>query len=120
MEIHSINVQLKIFINIIIIKYWYFDRNQTEYENSILSSHNKLIIFSHDDNNITNIINNSIWKGQRAIGVIYNPQYEKYGNYVPTNLSSRYDALLFIDETHALNPLHIPTINDKELRDFSY
>jgi hypothetical protein len=92
LEIHSISVQLKIFINIIIIKYWYFDRNQTEYENSILSSHNKLIIFSRDDNNITNIINNSIWKGQRAIGVVYNPQYEKYGNYVPTNLSSRYDA----------------------------
>ena len=40
-------------------------------------------------------------RGQRAIGVVYNPQYEKYGNYVPTLLHLRYDTFLFIDETHA-------------------
>jgi erythromycin esterase len=78
-------------------------------------SNNKLIIVPHDSFNINNTINNSSWKGQRAIGVVYNPQYEKYGNYVPTNLTSRYDVFLFIDETHALNPLHMPTINDKDL-----
>jgi erythromycin esterase-like protein len=78
-------------------------------------TNNKLIVFSHYSNNINNNkINNSEWKGQRAIGVVYNPQYEKYGNYVPTNLSSRYDAFLFIDETHALNPLHMQTIKDKD------
>ena len=53
--------------------------------------------------------------GQRAIGVVYNPKYEKYGNYVPTKLSSRYDAILFIDKTNALSPLHMhPIKNDKE------
>jgi erythromycin esterase-like protein len=53
--------------------------------------------------------------GQRAIGVVYNPKYEKYGNYVPTKLHSRYDVLLFIDKTNALSPLHMqPIKNDRE------
>ncbi len=45
--------------------------------------------------------------GHRAIGVVYNPQYEQYGNYVPTVLPLRYDAFIFLDETHALYPLHM-------------
>ncbi len=43
----------------------------------------------------------------RAIGVVYDPAMEKYGNYVPSVLSERYDALLFISETRALHPLHL-------------
>jgi erythromycin esterase-like protein len=55
-------------------------------------------------------------RGQRAIGVVYNPQYERYGNYVPTVLTKRYDAFLYIDETHALHPLHMPEVKeDKDL-----
>jgi erythromycin esterase len=54
-------------------------------------------------------------KGQRAIGVVYNPNYEKYGNYAETIMSARYDAFLFIDETHALHPLHMPISPDEEL-----
>lgn len=46
-------------------------------------------------------------RGQRAIGVVYNPEYEAFGNYVPTALLKRYDALLYIDKTQALHPLHI-------------
>jgi erythromycin esterase len=42
----------------------------------------------------------------RAIGVVYNPQQEKYGNYVPTILNSRYDAFLYVDKSVALHPLH--------------
>ena len=45
--------------------------------------------------------------GHRAIGVVYNPDHERYGNYVPTMLPERYDAFLFIDETTALHPFHI-------------
>lgn len=45
--------------------------------------------------------------GHRAIGVVYNPMYEQYGNYVPSILPLRYDAFVFVDETHALYPLHI-------------
>jgi len=37
----------------------------------------------------------SAWRGHRAIGVVYRPQYEQYGNYVPTVLPRRYDAFLF-------------------------
>ena len=43
----------------------------------------------------------------RAIGVVYNPENEKPGNYVPTILPRRYDAFMFFDQTKALNPLHI-------------
>ena len=45
--------------------------------------------------------------GHRAIGVVYNPEYEKYGSYVPSILPLRYDAFIYIDHTHALHPLHI-------------
>lgn len=48
----------------------------------------------------------STYAGHRAIGVVYNPANER-GNYVPTALESRYDALLYIDSTTALHPLHI-------------
>ena len=54
-------------------------------------------------------------RGQRAIGVVYNPIYEQYGNYVPTILSSRYDVLLFIDNTNAVSPLHIKSSKDNDL-----
>lgn len=45
-------------------------------------------------------------RGHRAIGVVYHPEYERHGNYVPTVLPLRYDALLYLDETQALRPLH--------------
>ncbi|HEY0896225.1 MAG TPA: erythromycin esterase family protein, partial [Sphingobacteriaceae bacterium] len=43
----------------------------------------------------------------RAIGVVYHPNHEKHGNYVPTVLNSRYDAFVYLDETNALNPLQV-------------
>lgn len=46
-------------------------------------------------------------RGHRAIGVVYHPESES-GNYVPTELAARYDAFLYIDETHALHPLKVP------------
>ena len=45
-------------------------------------------------------------RGQRAIGVVYNPARE-WGNYVPTVLTERYDGLIFIDRTRALRPLDV-------------
>lgn len=45
-------------------------------------------------------------RGHRAIGVVYHPDYERYGNYVPTVLPLRYDAFLFLNVTRALRPLH--------------
>jgi erythromycin esterase-like protein len=45
--------------------------------------------------------------GHRAIGVVYHPKRERFGNYVPTLLPSRYDAFIFLDKTQALHPLKI-------------
>lgn len=50
-------------------------------------------------------------RGHRAVGVVYNPEAEE-GNYVPSQLDARYDALLWCEETTALEPLRhepIPT-----------
>jgi len=46
-------------------------------------------------------------RGHRAIGVVYHPAAERLGNYVPTVLPRRYDALLFIDRTEALHPMPV-------------
>jgi len=53
-------------------------------------------------------------RGHRAIGVVYHPEYERYGNYVPTVLPRRYDAFLYLDRTEALRPLHFPAKVDGE------
>lgn len=45
--------------------------------------------------------------GHRAVGVVYNPELDKYGNYVPTIIPARYDAFIYLDETIALHPLNI-------------
>jgi erythromycin esterase len=41
----------------------------------------------------------------RAIGVVYDPRSERYGNYVPTRLGERYDAFCWFDRTQAVHPL---------------
>jgi hypothetical protein len=40
--------------------------------------------------------------------VVYDPRNERWGNYVPSILPRRYDAFLYIDETKAVDPLHMP------------
>ena len=54
-------------------------------------------------------------RGHRAIGVVYNPELEHYGNYVPTILPERYDAFIYLDETRAVAPLHMPVRADRDL-----
>ena len=79
---------------------------------------NRLIIFrDHNERNSKEPFaeeSRTRKRGQRAIGVVYNPEYERYGNYVPTNLAKRYDAFLHIDKTCALHPLHMPEIKEDE------
>ncbi|MFL5754293.1 MAG: erythromycin esterase family protein [Bacteroidia bacterium] len=43
----------------------------------------------------------------RAIGVVYHPESEKYGNYVPSVMSKRYNAFIFLEETAALHPFYL-------------
>jgi erythromycin esterase len=50
--------------------------------------------------------------GHRAIGVVYDPDHERWGNYVPTIMNGRYDAFIYIEETHALDPLHMPVATE--------
>jgi erythromycin esterase len=66
-----------------------------------------LIIMSEIDEAASDIFRKT--RAHRAIGVVYNPNYERMGNYVPTSMSRRYDAFMFVDETEALHPLHMPT-----------
>ena len=37
----------------------------------------------------------------------YDPDHERWGNYVPTIVPGRYDAFIYIEETTALDPLHM-------------
>ena len=50
----------------------------------------------------------------RAIGVVYHPEREKYGNYVPTVLGDRYDAFCWFDQSQAVRPLHLRTADTSE------
>jgi erythromycin esterase len=44
--------------------------------------------------------------GHRAIGVVYDPEFE-HGNYVPSIIPTRYEAFIFLDRTNALHSLHV-------------
>jgi erythromycin esterase-like protein len=45
--------------------------------------------------------------GHRAIGVVYRPKHEHFGNYVPSKIPYRYNAFIYLDETSALHPIHM-------------
>jgi erythromycin esterase-like protein len=42
---------------------------------------------------------------ERAIGVIYRPQTERWSHYFQAHLSDQFDAVLHFDETRAVEPL---------------
>ncbi len=52
--------------------------------------------------------------GHRAIGVVYDPRNERWGNYVPTIVPRRYDAFLQFEETAGVDALHMPVLVDGE------
>ncbi|MGM9951566.1 MAG: erythromycin esterase family protein [Lysinibacillus sp.] len=60
----------------------------------------KVLLFTEENRGLFNT-----WIGHRAIGVVYNPEYEAYGNYVPSRVGSRYDAFIYIEHSKALRPL---------------
>jgi len=51
--------------------------------------------------------------GHRAIGVVYDPNEDRQGSFVPTSLSRRYDAFIYLEQTEALHPLHIEPKTDQ-------
>jgi erythromycin esterase-like protein len=42
---------------------------------------------------------------ERAIGVVYRPETERISHYFHARLADQFDAVIHIDETHALEPL---------------
>ncbi len=83
--------------------------NSFEYQLHQIDPNDKLLIF---DKNTELKESFSKTIGQRAIGVVYNPDRE-YGNYVPSQISERYDAFVYLDKTSALNPLKIDSDKNK-------
>ncbi|WP_172370960.1 erythromycin esterase family protein [Sporosarcina jiandibaonis] len=75
-------------------------KDSWEYALHEAGAFNKLLIFNEKNRDTF-----ARWFGHRAIGVVYHPEYEAQGNYVPSIISERYDAFVFIDETKALTPL---------------
>lgn len=65
----------------------------------------KLLIFEGNGRDADELLEP---RGHRAIGVVYHPRSEYFGNYVPTILPERYDAFMYLDETGAVHPLHMP------------
>lgn len=53
-------------------------------------------------------------RGHRAIGVVYHPSQDHYGNWVPTTLGDRYDAFISFDATTALHPLETRSAGDDD------
>lgn len=64
------------------------------------SDEDKVLFFTEENRELFND-----WIGHRAIGVVYNPVFEAYGNYVPSRVGSRYDAFIYINHSNALKPL---------------
>jgi erythromycin esterase len=72
-----------------------------------------LFIFRDEDEEATLKLQEP--RGNRAIGVVYDPRTEHWGNYVPTVLPHRYDAFIHIEESKAVDPLHMPAVVDGEV-----
>jgi len=71
-----------------------------------------LFLFN-DDDQVTRALREP--RGHRAIGVVYDPATESWGNYVPTSLPQRYDAFVYIDQSRAVSPLHMAAVVDGEV-----
>ncbi|GII21469.1 erythromycin esterase family protein [Planosporangium mesophilum] len=54
------------------------------------------------------------WLDHRAIGVVYRPDREHWGNYVPTKLGDRYDAFCWFEQSRAVRPLHVYRVSTEE------
>jgi erythromycin esterase-like protein len=42
---------------------------------------------------------------ERAIGVVYRPETERISHYFHARIANQFDAIIHLDETHALEPL---------------
>jgi erythromycin esterase-like protein len=91
------------------------DAREGSYEHAMKSAGigNSLFIFPKDGADEASELREP--RGHRAIGVVYDPRTEHWGNYVPTILPGRYDAFLYLEQTKALDPLHMRVRYDGEV-----
>jgi erythromycin esterase len=68
-----------------------------------------LLVFPGGDELVPDLLGDVL--AHRAVGVVYRPERERWGNYVPTVLGRRYDAFLWLDESRAVRPLHTRAID---------
>ncbi|MCG7335612.1 erythromycin esterase family protein [Sporosarcina sp. ACRSM] len=68
-------------------------------------AYDKLYVFNDTNRDVF-----SGWVGHRAIGVVYNPEFEAFGNYVPSQIGKRYDAFIYLDQTKALTPIKLKEV----------
>lgn len=73
-----------------------------------LDASDKLILFDGDARELDELV-----VGHRAIGVVYHPERER-GNYVPSRMSKRYDAFIYIDQTKALSPIETELVAEAQ------
>jgi erythromycin esterase len=73
-----------------------------------------LLVFPPDDR--PDVLTDEL--DHRAIGVVYHPDRERYGNYVPTVLGDRYDAFCWFAQSQAVRPLHLPATDVREPETF--
>lgn len=65
----------------------------------------------HDENQATEVLRHE--RLQRAIGVIYKPETERWSHYFHTRLPDQFDAMIHLDETTALHPLERTSVWDE-------
>jgi erythromycin esterase-like protein len=70
-------------------------------------NHKKFLLNLMDNNEAIDLLIEP--KLQRAIGVIYRPDSERYSHYFNSCLPEQFDFLLHYDDTHAVEPLEATT-----------
>jgi erythromycin esterase-like protein len=90
------------------------DARESSYEAAIKRAGVGDSLFVFDRNHERRFEHLSEARGHRAIGVVYNPRTESWGNYVPTILPQRYDAFMYVEETNAVDALHMAVLVDGE------
>ena len=73
---------------------------------------NALLMFNDTDDGGIEGLDEPV--GHRAIGVVYDPRNERWGNYVPTIVPKRYDAFVYIEQSSGVDALHMPVLVDGE------
>ena len=77
--------------------------NENSYEYFFMNEGLDKSLIMFDDSNIPEELKEV--NNNRAIGVVYNPYTEYPSNYVPTDITNRYDGLIFINQTTPLESL---------------